>query len=120
MWTELQYLALTIFGEARSETELGMKAVGSVVINRTKSKKYPKTIKEVVLQPNQFHVWRPTNPNYKVMMSVVNCTDNTLNCRKYKQSVKIAYELLEGGPIVPYTSFSYKIKGSSYGNHRFS
>jgi spore germination cell wall hydrolase CwlJ-like protein len=45
-------LALNLYHEARSESVLGMKAVGWVTLNRVYSKRYPNTICDVVYQSN--------------------------------------------------------------------
>lgn len=55
-------LALTMYFEARSEGPEGMRAVGSVVLNRVESDSFPSTVCEVVYQggetpPCQFSWW---------------------------------------------------------------
>ena len=52
-------LALTLFGEARSEPIEGIVAVGNVVQHRAKDDKnrWPKTLRAVCLQPYQFSAW---------------------------------------------------------------
>lgn len=52
--TDIEWLALNIYHEARGETVEGMMAVGVVTLNRVRSSKYPDTIKEVVKQYKQF------------------------------------------------------------------
>lgn len=54
--SEVQLLARLIASEAESEPFYGQVAVGATVINRTKSSKFPKTIKQVISQPGQFQV----------------------------------------------------------------
>jgi len=65
-------LALTIYWEARSESDLGMYAVGSVVMNRVVDPRFPGSVCKVVKQggetpPCQFSWWcdgrsdRPTD-----------------------------------------------------------
>jgi spore germination cell wall hydrolase CwlJ-like protein len=51
---EITCLAQTIHGEARGESQKGQEAVGQVVINRTRSPKFPNTICAVVRQRHQF------------------------------------------------------------------
>ena len=41
--------------EARSETFRGQMAVAYVIKNRVQSPGFPKTVKDVIQQPNQFH-----------------------------------------------------------------
>ncbi len=52
-----EVLALTIYGEARSERIEGRAAVGCVVRNRVKAKRYGVDAKAVCLMPRQFSCW---------------------------------------------------------------
>ena len=52
--TEIELLATIIYCEAGNQPEVGMYAVGSVVINRIKSPNFPNTMIEVLEQPYQF------------------------------------------------------------------
>lgn len=47
---QLHCMTEAIYYEARNQSELGQKAVAHVIINRTKSDKYPKSVCEVVHQ----------------------------------------------------------------------
>lgn len=47
-------LALNNYHEARGEPLLGQIAVSHVVLNRVRSKRYPKKVCEVIKQPHQF------------------------------------------------------------------
>lgn len=49
-----QLLARAIHGESRGEPYEGQVAVGSVILNRTKNSKFPKTIPGVIYQPGAF------------------------------------------------------------------
>jgi N-acetylmuramoyl-L-alanine amidase len=51
---DVNLLAHLIDGEAGSEPYIGKVAVGGVVMNRTQSSKFPKTIAGVVYQPSAF------------------------------------------------------------------
>jgi spore germination cell wall hydrolase CwlJ-like protein len=105
--SDVDYLALTMWGEARGLSTTHMSYVGSVILNRTKSKKYPKTIKAVVLQPNQFMVWKHSNPNYRKMMAVHRGTLSQ-DAIIYQQARRIARQLLEDGPVIKALSFHSK------------
>jgi spore germination cell wall hydrolase CwlJ-like protein len=48
--SEVRCLALTIYFEARGESELGQRAVGHVVMNRTRDADFPRTVCGVVQQ----------------------------------------------------------------------
>jgi spore germination cell wall hydrolase CwlJ-like protein len=52
---ELKCLATAIYFEARGEPVAGQKAVAQVVLNRTKSDRYPKSVCGVVYQNAQRH-----------------------------------------------------------------
>lgn len=55
--TDLETLALTLWGEARSEPILGKLAIACVVRNRSIARRL--TIKDVCLQPMQFSCFTP-------------------------------------------------------------
>lgn len=52
--SDINALAHIINAEANDEPYKGKVAVGNVIINRTKSKEFPHTIKGVIYQPKQF------------------------------------------------------------------
>ncbi len=51
---ELRYMTSIIYCEARGESYAGKKAVGIVVMNRVRSKKFPNSVKKVIYQSGQF------------------------------------------------------------------
>ena len=51
---DMRYLALNIYHEGRGEDLHGRMAIAFVVINRTFHRRFPDSIKEVVIQPDQF------------------------------------------------------------------
>ena len=75
--TEIQCLANAIYYEASGEADKGKIAVGNVVLNRTKSGKYPKSVCKVISQRGQFS-WFPRS--------------NTAN----QKSLKIARDIFQG------------------------
>jgi spore germination cell wall hydrolase CwlJ-like protein len=52
--SELACLSLAVYYEARGESHRGKMAVAEVVMNRTRSKRFPSTICEVLFQRGQF------------------------------------------------------------------
>lgn len=54
MDTDVQAMAQVIYHEARGETEAGKVAVGQVVLNRVRDKRFPNTVYQVIWQPKQF------------------------------------------------------------------
>lgn len=55
----LDVLALTIYGEARSEPVEGKIAVGNICRNRLKTNRWGSTYETVCLAPLQFSCWSP-------------------------------------------------------------
>jgi N-acetylmuramoyl-L-alanine amidase len=55
--------ALTIWREARSEPELGQRAVLHVILNRVADQRWPNTAYGVCLQPLQFSCHNANDPN---------------------------------------------------------
>ena len=72
--TENEILALTLYGEARSEPIEGIVAVGSVIANRASDSKqrWGTTIRGVCLQPFQFSCWNVIggDKNYARLMQM--------------------------------------------------
>lgn len=71
--TDIQTLALTIWGESRSEEIEGKVAVGCIVRNRANDpKRWPDDIKGVCLEKLQFSCWQPVGGpmNYKAVMAL--------------------------------------------------
>ncbi len=73
---EIDVLARTIFGEARSEPHEGLEAVACVVLNRVKiaEKKgrywWGNDIIGVCQKPYQFSCWNKNDPSYKRLIEV--------------------------------------------------
>lgn len=63
--SEIETVALTIFGEARGEPIQGQIAVGCVIRNRVNKRK--KTYQEICLAPLQFSCWNKDDPNRPVL-----------------------------------------------------
>lgn len=61
------YIALTLYGEARGEPTLGKLAVASVFRNRLRTHRWGETYHEVCLAPKQFSCWNATDPNRHVL-----------------------------------------------------
>lgn len=57
--SDVQVLACTLYGEARSELPDGILAVACVIRNRVNDKRWPDTFRGVCLQPWQFSCWHP-------------------------------------------------------------
>jgi N-acetylmuramoyl-L-alanine amidase len=55
--------ALCVYREARGEPTEGKRAVAWSITNRSRDKRWPRMISEVVLQRNQFSSFSPGDPN---------------------------------------------------------
>lgn len=77
---DVNLLARLVNAEARGEPYLGQVAVAAVVLNRLKDPAYPKTIPEIIYQPQAF--------------SCVN--DGQINLQPQSSAVKAANEALSG------------------------
>jgi len=55
------WLAMNIYYEAASESRIGKIAVGIVTLNRVADPRYPKSVKGVVTEPNQFSWYNDRN-----------------------------------------------------------
>ncbi len=63
--SELQLLAMALFGEARGVPSQTRKAIGNVIINRALHPGWwGRNLKEVILKPKQFSCFNPDDPNY--------------------------------------------------------
>jgi len=62
---DLVYAMLTVFGEARSESDDSIKAIAWVIRNSLKLKKWGKSYKEVVLSQGRFDCWKTSDANYQ-------------------------------------------------------
>lgn len=74
---EIDVLARTLWGEARSEGETGMRAVAHVVLNRVEKAEakggkhwWGHDIITVCQKPYQFSCWNPADPNRTKLMAV--------------------------------------------------
>jgi|SRR5579863_7775013 len=63
--SDMEILALTIYGEARGEPVEGQIGVGSVIRNRVVASK--QSYKQECLEPKQFSCWNDEDPNYPIL-----------------------------------------------------
>ena len=62
--SDMEILALTIYGESRGESIEGQIAVGCVIRNRAIAGSF---YKDICLAPNQFSCWNIGDPNYEIL-----------------------------------------------------
>lgn len=67
---EYDILVRTVWGEARSEGLLGLRAICAVILRRVQLPQFPNTISAVCLQTRQFSVWNAGDPNRTRMRRV--------------------------------------------------
>jgi len=96
--TQLQMMALTIFGEARGESRDGRIAVGSVILKRVECREWDgETIHEVCLMPFQFSCYLPSDPNLKLLQQIADAWDDFhAKSATLRQCCDIAAGLLDG------------------------
>lgn len=91
---DVDILARTIYGEARSEDGTGKKLVAATVLNRMRDARWPSTAAAVCQQNNgvtwQFDCWRPNTPNYRAMMAATTASASFAEC------LQIARQALSG------------------------
>ncbi|MFN4231351.1 cell wall hydrolase [Parvibaculum sp.] len=97
---EKDWLARTIWGEARGESAAGKRAVAAVIMNRVASRRYPNSVQGVVTQHTyvkalgrdiyQFSMWDPLDHNSALARSV---TDRDA---QFRTCLEIAEEALSG------------------------
>lgn len=128
--SELRYMTSIIYCEARGESYAGKKAVGIVVMNRTRSELFPDTVKEVIYQKGQFSPVRNGSMS-KALKLYDKYTKSGKMTKVMKSCRKAAIEALEGSTTVKvdgktkemkrYLFFSRSIRNAKYtlGAHQF-
>jgi hypothetical protein len=93
----VKLLALTIWGEARSDGPKAMEAVGHVIMNRIKSeRRFGASIKEVVWKRKAFSCWNKGDPNREAMQKIGSLPTKSLDRKRWKQAIKVAQKILSG------------------------
>jgi spore germination cell wall hydrolase CwlJ-like protein len=91
-FASMKCLGDNAFFEARGTSKLDMQAVTEVVINRSKSRNYPKSICKVVHQPKQFS-WADKGYD-KAQDKLRKTLRKPSEVQEYKQATLVAYEAL--------------------------
>lgn len=97
---EAHYLASTIWAEARSEGEDGMRAVAHVIANR-RGERFGYSIESVVLSPFQFSAWNRGDPNRPLAMHPERYATGGVNQETWEAAQRIAREVLAGQSADP-------------------
>lgn len=100
---DVNWLALNIYHEARGESLPGMYAVGIVTMNRVNDEKYPKTVKGVITQKNQFSWVKDKH------------SDKAKEVQSYEIARNVAKNILANNrKDATYVSVKRKLKGATY------
>ena len=90
------WMALTMWGEARSEGEEAMRAVGHVIDNRRRSGGHGAFVTETVSEAWQFSCWNEGDPNREAMLGVLDLPKDSREYRLWLAARSIADEILAG------------------------
>ncbi|MBC7769489.1 MAG: cell wall hydrolase [Phycisphaerales bacterium] len=97
---EVRLLAATIWGEARSEGEDGMRAVAHVMLNRVGSR-FGENLETVIMSPYQFSVWNRGDPNRRLVSNPDRYATGGVALETWEQAQHIAREVLSGQSVDP-------------------
>ena len=99
----LDTLTLTLWGEARSERVEGKVAVGCVVRNRLRAKRFGTDAKAVCLMPRQFSCWQQHDAahkkNYVELIWAARALRNEAMTPQLKECVWVAGGILDDGLV---------------------
>lgn len=117
---DVHLLAATMWGEARSEGEDGMRAVAHVMVNRV-GPRFGDDLRSVIMAPKQFSVWNAGDPNRPLVRNPERYAQGGENRDTWVAAQRIAYEVLSGASIDPtngalfYHTTAIKPRWSRYG-----
>lgn len=93
----IRLLALTIWGEARSDGPSAMRAVAHVIINRMESERnFGNTIKDVVWKRKHFSCWNEGDPNREAMKRIPKLSEEHPSKQRWYEAVRIASNIIKG------------------------
>jgi hypothetical protein len=98
--TEVRLLAATVWGEARSESEEGMRAVAHVMVNRI-GDRFGEDLGTVILSPKQFSVWNRRDPNRRIVQRLARDPSSVATDPEYIVAERVAREVLSGQSVDP-------------------
>ena len=85
-------MAICVWAEARGEPQSGKLAVAYVIRNRMKDRRWPDTLKEIILQPMQFQgVW-----NHKHMVRLLDPTGVDMHDEPWQDCIQACADSLTG------------------------
>jgi len=97
---EVRLLAATVWGEARSEGEDGMRAVAHVMVNRI-GDRFGEDLATVILSPKQFSVWNRGDPNRRTVVNLARDASGIATDPEWAMADRVAREVLSGQSLDP-------------------
>lgn len=97
---EVRLLAATVWGEARSEGEDGMRAVAHVMVNRVGSR-FGEDLATVILSPKQFSVWNRNDPNRRIVQTLARDPSGVATDPQWAVAERVSREVLSGQSVDP-------------------
>ena len=97
---EVRLLAATVWGEARSEGEDGMRAVAHVMKNRV-GDRFGQDLATVILSPSQFSVWNRRDPNRRIVQNLARDPSSITTDSEWSVADRVAREVLSGQSVDP-------------------
>ncbi len=97
---EVRLLAATMWAEARSEGEDGMRAVGHVMVNRI-GDRFGEDLRTVILAPKQFSAWNRGDPNRPLAMNPDRYATGGTSLETWTAAQRIAREVLMRTSVDP-------------------
>lgn len=93
--SEEMLLARLVLGEASDQSVETKAWVAGAVLNRVKAEAWPNRIHEVILQPDQYDPFKPSDPNYpKIIDPLKNADERTINA--WGESFEVSRGILSG------------------------
>lgn len=93
---DAHWMALTMWGEARNQGEIGMRAVGHVIANRRAAKTHGTFVTDTVSAAWQFSCWNKNDPNRAMMLAIEDLPEGGAAHRQWLAARRIATEVLAG------------------------
>jgi spore germination cell wall hydrolase CwlJ-like protein len=90
-----------MWGEARNQGELGMRAVGHVIANRRQAKTHGTFVTDTVSAAWQFSCWNKNDPNRAMMLAIEDLPEGGAAHRQWLAAKRIAAEVLAGRSVDP-------------------
>ncbi|MFL6844047.1 MAG: cell wall hydrolase [Allosphingosinicella sp.] len=98
---DAHWMALTMWGEARSGGEEAMRAVGHVIDNRRKLGTHGRYATETVSEAWQFSCWNRNDPNYRAMLDIDRLRPGSRDQAMWVTARRLAEEILAGRSVDP-------------------